>query len=83
VLVTSFDCELWSAMFASAEPDIRPSSDTPLHFAALSPACRAKYNWSEAPQVAVHGHALAEGIGTHVVGVLDIHSTASHSSSCM
>jgi hypothetical protein len=61
--VASFDRQSWSADYASAAPDVRPSSDTPLHAAALHPSAPSKFGWTAQPGVAVHGHALAEGAG--------------------
>jgi hypothetical protein len=61
--VAAFDRRSWSADYTSAASDIRPSSDTPLHAAALDPSAPSKYGWAAKPGVAVHGHALAEGAG--------------------
>lgn len=61
VLLMRFDRATWSAAYKSAAPGVRPSSDSPLHAAALSPDCCQRYGWGRAPRVAVHGHALAEG----------------------
>lgn len=63
VLLTSFDAAQWQAEYWSADGSSRPTSDAPLHAAALGPGCAERWGWSEAPQVAVHGHALAEGAG--------------------
>lgn len=63
VTLTSFDRDSWSAAFQSASSDVRPSSDSPLHAAALSSDACQRYGWQKAPQIAVHGHALAEGSG--------------------
>ena len=63
VLLTSFDRDSWSAEFKSPSSDVRPSSDAALHAAALRSNCNQSYNWERIPQVAVHGHALAEGAG--------------------
>ncbi len=45
VAVTAFDSERWSCSFASSDPSLRPSSDTPL----LWHCCRG---------LAVHGHGI-------------------------
>lgn len=64
VLVTSFDVATWSAQYRSVQVEAQPTSDTPLHAAALlAPNVQEAYGWGEAPLVAVHGHALAEGEG--------------------
>lgn len=62
VCVTSFDRTAWAASYTSIDETTRPSSDTPLHVGCLG-ADNVHYGWSEAPAVAVHGHALAEGAG--------------------
>lgn len=63
VLLTHFDATTWRAEFWSAGEGIRPSSDAPLHAAALAPGSAQRYAWGAQPLVAVHGHALAEGAG--------------------
>lgn len=63
VLLTSFDFLEWSAAFESANEGARPSSDAPLHAAALGLGAAERYGWAAAPLVAVHGHALADGEG--------------------
>ena len=63
VLLRRFDPGGWSAEYESATEAARPSSDAPLHAAALGPGAARRYGWAEAPAVAVHGHALAEGPG--------------------
>ncbi len=64
VLLTSFDRTQWTATYRSPSPDTRPSSDAPLHSAALAGDGSFRYHgWSKSPRVAVHGHALAEGEG--------------------
>lgn len=63
VLLTHFDATAWRAEFWSAGEGIRPSSDAPLHAAALVPGSAQRYAWGAQPLVAVHGHALAEGAG--------------------
>ena len=61
VLVTDFDRSTWTATYRSAHKDIKPSSDAPLHAAALAQDSTHRYDWPQTPLVAVHGHALAEG----------------------
>lgn len=63
VLLTRFDAAAWRAEFRSVREDVRPSSDAPLHAAALGPGAAQRYRWAVQPLVAVHGHALAEGPG--------------------
>ncbi len=62
VLVTSFDRTAWAAEYGSTDPELRPSSDSPLLVAALSHG-GTEYGWAEAPRVVLHGHALADGEG--------------------
>lgn len=69
VLLQRFDPASWSAEYQSASEAARPSSDAPLHAAALGPGAAERYGWPEAPAVAVHGHALAEGPGGCAPGV--------------
>lgn len=69
VLLTSFDAQRWEAEYRSARDGACPTSDAPLHAAALGlglglghdPAHR--WGWPESPLAAVHGHALADGAG--------------------
>jgi len=63
VCLTGFDRLAWKATFTSPHEEIRPSSDAPLHFAALADDCCRRYGFSEARGVAVHGLALADGEG--------------------
>lgn len=61
VLLTGFDPQAWAADYQSANEAARPTSDAPLHAAALGPGATERYGWAAAPCVAVHGHALAAG----------------------
>jgi hypothetical protein len=61
VAVLDFDTAAWRAAFRAPTPAAQPTSDTPLHFAALAPGAAQRYGWAATPLVAVHGHALAEG----------------------
>jgi hypothetical protein len=63
VRVRAFDRKSWGAEFESRDADTRPSSDTPLLWACLSPGACEQYGWHERPRVALHGHALATGKG--------------------
>ena len=63
VLLTQFDAASWAAEYRSPSEAARPSSDAPLHAAALGPGTAERYGWAAQPRVAVHGHALAEGAG--------------------
>jgi hypothetical protein len=66
VLVERFDRNSWTAVYRSRTPDMRPSSDTPLHWAALMSEESAvdKYGWNgRRPCVVLHAHALAQGPG--------------------
>ncbi len=55
-IVESFDCDAWSASYYSVSEDIRPTSDTPMHYSVYNMQDRAQ--WSDWPQAALHGHAL-------------------------
>lgn len=74
VLLTSFDAQRWEAEYRSARDGACPTSDAPLHAAALGlglglghdPAHR--WGWPESPLAAVHGHALADGAGQSLPG---------------
>ncbi|CAH1789157.1 unnamed protein product [Owenia fusiformis] len=57
-LVTDFNREKWSADFCSESESVLPSSDTPLHHTALINTM--KFDWSEHPTAALHGHAIAD-----------------------
>lgn len=64
VAVDDFERCSWSARFRSVDEGVRPSSDTPLLWAALGPGAAERYGWTgDLPRVAVHGHALAAGEG--------------------
>lgn len=60
IRVTKFNREDWSVSFSSRS-DKEPTSDTPLHYSALS--CWNEHGFQERPCVAIHGHALATGSG--------------------
>ncbi|GEM_PF-1604981 len=55
--IESFDTWKWRARYVSSSPGIKPSSDTPLYWAALVEAPE-KLGWHEIPGAAVHGHSL-------------------------
>jgi ribulose-5-phosphate 4-epimerase/fuculose-1-phosphate aldolase len=63
VLLTSFDRNEWTATYRASSAKLSPSSDAPLHFAALNLDSKLTFGWSRTPLVAVHGHALASGEG--------------------
>lgn len=63
VEISTFHRSSWQVMYRSVREDVRPSSDSPLHIAALSRDASIRYGWERAPCVALHGHALAEGEG--------------------
>lgn len=67
VCVLGFDDD-WSASFLSHDPDALPTSDTALHWAALMDAPR-RFDWAEAPMVALHGHGLATAEEAKALGV--------------
>ncbi|MEN0066644.1 MAG: class II aldolase/adducin family protein [Myxococcota bacterium] len=57
VELVTFDPEGWEAGYRSHDPSVRPTSDAPLHFAALVQAPR-RFGWSTRPGAALHGHVL-------------------------
>ncbi len=54
-MVTAICIETWSVTYYSASECVRPSSDTPLLWSALT----GNFGWCQSPIVALHGHALA------------------------
>lgn len=61
VQIAEFDQKQWSVAYKSKYKEITPTSDTPLHVAALL-QCHPPA-WTQQPMVVIHGHALAEGAG--------------------
>merc|ERR1719215_652864 len=58
VLVEDFERDAWRATYrCREETGFRPSSDTPLLWHALIGGAE-RYGWTEAPQAALHGHAI-------------------------
>merc|ERR1711862_744147 len=59
VAVTSFDRQAWGCGCCAAKQGqgFKPTSDSPLHWAALVRA-PAEMGWTEWPRVVLHGHAL-------------------------
>lgn len=55
-IVTEFDPVQWSVNFYAKNSSTLPTSDAPLHHAALHAA--AEFQWDEVPYVSLHGHAL-------------------------
>ena len=66
VLLARFDRAAWAAQYTSAAQGAAPTSDSPLHWAALASGAAERYAWCVPPLVAVHGHVLAEGAGRPV-----------------
>lgn len=62
--VERFDEETWTAYFRANGSDTRPSSDTPLLWAALF----GEFGWTEQPCVALHGHAFASDEAAEMLG---------------
>ena len=56
-IISHFDMDDWSAEFYAESSDVLPTSDTPLHYAALRNA-PLQFDWSAIPTAAVHGHAI-------------------------
>lgn len=62
VRVVAFDAAEWRASFDSADPSVKPSSDTPLLWRALVTApstCRAWKSAPSRPTFVLHGHSCA------------------------
>lgn len=55
-VVTSFNHDEWSSDYFAISEDQLPTSDTPMHYAALY--AHEKYSWMERPDALLHGHAL-------------------------
>jgi hypothetical protein len=57
-LVTHFDRIQWSVEYLSADPALKPSSDTPLLWSCLVDIWK-KLNWPKQPTVVLHGHGIS------------------------
>eukprot|EP00747_Dinoflagellata_sp_TGD_P121250 gnl/TRDRNA2_/TRDRNA2_173397_c0_seq1.p1 gnl/TRDRNA2_/TRDRNA2_173397_c0~~gnl/TRDRNA2_/TRDRNA2_173397_c0_seq1.p1 ORF type:complete len:321 (-),score=62.89 gnl/TRDRNA2_/TRDRNA2_173397_c0_seq1:122-1084(-) len=59
VAVMSFDSKAWGCVYSPAKQGqgFKPTSDSPLHWAALIRA-HAEFGWTERPRAVLHGHAL-------------------------
>lgn len=57
VELVAFDPIGWTAAYRSRNEELRPTSDAPLHWAALVEAPVA-FGWDEAPFASLHGHVL-------------------------
>ena len=55
-VVTNFNTDTWCAEYLSTSIDVLPTSDSPMHHAALS--AHKQFHWSEMPNAILHGHAL-------------------------
>jgi len=68
VRVLEFDCNSWTATFASPDSDAKPSSDTPILWAALVEAPK-EFGWSSVPSFVLHGHSLASEDEAHALNL--------------
>ena len=57
VIIAHFDADNWACAYYAQNKSTLPTSDAPLHFAILNDT-QMDMNWSEYPQVALHGHAF-------------------------
>lgn len=57
VEVQRFEVAPWRAEYRSSMPSLRPTSDTPLYWAALCDAVD-RFSWLSRPIAALHGHVL-------------------------
>ena len=55
-IVESFNAQTWTAEYYSPDQNVRPTSDSPMHYAAFN--LNQRFDWSEYPTAALHGHAL-------------------------
>jgi len=55
-IVTEFDPVQWSLTYYASDSSTLPTSDAPLHHAALRAS--REFQWDETPYVSLHGHAL-------------------------
>jgi len=56
-VVAGFDAANWRVDFYGKDASTLPTSDAPLHHAALR-AAADEFHWTETPLVSLHGHAL-------------------------
>lgn len=66
VRVVHFDPDRWEASYISADAEMKPTSDTPLHWAALKDST---FDGGSEPLVSVHGHALATAREALALGI--------------
>ena len=55
-IVEKFYKKEWEVDYRSISKEVLPTSDSPLHYAALN--AHKQFKWSERPGVVLHGHAL-------------------------
>ncbi|ELU01460.1 hypothetical protein CAPTEDRAFT_186854 [Capitella teleta] len=66
-VVTGFDHKEWSSTYYSISDDVLPTSDTPMHYAALT--AHSAYGWTEKPNAFLHGHALESAEAAQLHGL--------------
>eukprot|EP01025_Chloroclados_australasicus_P054688 TRINITY_DN64_c1_g1_i1.p1 TRINITY_DN64_c1_g1~~TRINITY_DN64_c1_g1_i1.p1 ORF type:complete len:374 (-),score=25.52 TRINITY_DN64_c1_g1_i1:356-1477(-) len=69
VQVLDFDRKAWHAYFNSSSVTVKPTSDLPLYHIMLNREAVKTYRWQKAPNVIVHGHALADGVVASELGI--------------
>ena len=55
-VVTSFDEDKWRCEYYAVSDSVLPTSDVPMHVAALN--AHKRFGWSEIPGAVLHGHAI-------------------------
>lgn len=68
IQLLDFDAASWRARYRSRDLDRRPTSDAPLHWAALVEA-PLRFGWARAPGASLHGHILETARAAELLGV--------------
>ena len=68
VEVTAFDLDAWAVTYRARTPALRPTSDTPLHWAVLLDPGAAEPGHAS-PRVSLHGHVLQTRAAAEALGI--------------